>query len=144
MILAPRHAVHASFNLRLKTGICVLVAAVSSGVLQAQSRGDATSLVNQGVAALDAQRFGEALDAFTSASKLAPRDPEACLGAGIAATRLGRNDEAIDWFERALKLAPDFTVASQWLGELQYREGHVKDAISTYEAALKTNPKADA
>jgi tetratricopeptide (TPR) repeat protein len=144
MILAPRHAVHVSVNLRLKTGICVLVAAVSSGVLQAQSRADAISLVNQGVAALDAQRFGDALDAFTSALKLAPRDPEACLGAGIAATRLGRNDEAISWFERALKLAPDFTVASQWLGELQYREGHVKEAITTYEAALKTNPKADA
>lgn len=117
---------------------------MSSGVLQAQSRADAASLVNQGMAALDAKRFGDALDAFTSASKLAPRDPEVCLGAGIAAARLGRNDEAIDWLERAVKLAPDFTVASQWLGELQYREGQVKDAISTYEAALKANPKADA
>jgi tetratricopeptide (TPR) repeat protein len=117
---------------------------VSSGVLQAQARrGDAASLTQEAVAALDAQRFGEALDAFTSASKLAPRDPTVCLGAGIAATRLGRNDEAIDWFERALKIAPEFTLASQWLGELQYREGHVKDAISTYEAALKANPKAD-
>ena len=136
-------SVHVSVNLRLRTGICLLAAAMSSGVLQAQSRGSASALVNEGVAALDAQRFGEALDAFTSASKLAPRNPEVCLGAGIAATRLGRNDEAIDWFERALKLAPDFTLASQWLGELQYREGHVKDAISTYEAALKTSPEAD-
>ena len=133
-----------SVSLRVQAGICVLVAAVSSCVLQAQARGDATSLVKEAVAALDAKRFGDALDAFTSASKLAPRDPEVCLGAGVAAARLGRNDEAMDWFERALTLSPDFTVASQWLGELQYREGRVRDAITTYEAALEANPKADA
>jgi len=127
----------------------LLVLALSSvggaGVLHAQSPGnDANAVMQQGVAALDAKRFGDALDAFTRVSKLAPKDPSACVGAGIAATRLGRNEEAETWFERALELEPRLTVASQWLGELQYRDGRLKDAVATYETALTFSPQAEA
>jgi tetratricopeptide (TPR) repeat protein len=118
---------------------------VISGVLHAQSPGnDANAVMQQGVAALDAKRFGDALDAFTRVSKLAPADPSACVLAGIAATRLGRNDEAETWFERALELEPRLTAASQWLGELLYGQGRVKEAIATFESALKLAPNADA
>ena len=128
-------------NRRVTLAAFVFGIALSAGALHAQSRNDLNSLVQQGEDALDRQRFGDALDAFTRASKLAPRDPSLCLGAGIAAMRMGRNDEAEDWFEQALKLAPGFTNASEWLGELQYREGRVKEAIATFEAAVKLAPK---
>ncbi len=84
--------------------------------------------------ALEERRFGDALEAFTQAAKLMPRDASLSLGAGVAAYRLGQNDDAETWFEQALKLDPAYTSASEWLGELQYREGRVKDAISTYES----------
>jgi tetratricopeptide (TPR) repeat protein len=122
----------------------VVAAVLASAALNGQTPGSANALLKQGFDALDEKRFGDALDAFTRVSKIAPNDPSVCLGAGIAAARLGRNDEAEDWFERALKAAPEFTVASQWLGELQYRDGRTKEAVNTYEAALKLNPKADA
>jgi tetratricopeptide (TPR) repeat protein len=125
--------------------VLALGAVVTAGVLHAQSPGnDANAVMQQGVADLDAKRFGDALEAFTRVSKLVPTDPSACLLAGIAATRLGRNDEAESWFERALELEPRLTAASQWLGELLYGQGRVKEAIATFESAVKRAPNADA
>lgn len=101
---------------------------------------DPETLVQQGTAALDERRFADALEAFTEAAKLVPREPSVCFAAGVSAFMLGQNDEAETWFERALKLEPQFAEASLWLGELQYREGRVKEAIATYEAALHRSP----
>jgi tetratricopeptide (TPR) repeat protein len=127
------------------TAIYALTVLVITGVLHGQApRSDANALLRQAVAALEGQRFGEALEAFTRVSQLAPGDPAACVGAGIAALKLGRNDEAETWFQRALTLEPGFTAASQWLGELQYNQGRLKDAIATFEAALKLQPDAEA
>jgi len=108
------------------------------------AKNDPNVLARDGVTAMEQGRFGEALEAFTKASKLVPRDPTLCVGAGVAAFRLGQNDEAETWLQRALTLNPALTAASQWLGEVQYRDGRVKDAIATYETALKRDPKADA
>ena len=121
----------------------VVCLVLSVTALQGQSRSDPAALAQQAVKAIEEKRFGDALDAFTQAAKLLPRDPSLPLGAGIAAYRLGRTDEAETWFEQALKLDPRFTVASEWLGESQYRQGRVKEAIATYEAALKHSPKEE-
>jgi tetratricopeptide (TPR) repeat protein len=123
----------------MRTLICAAVVVASLNVLHAQAqRYDPAALVKDAVAALAAERFGDALDGFTRASKIVPNDSTVCLGAGIAAMKLGRNDEAETWFQRALKLQPTYTTASEWLGELQYRDGRVKEAIATYESALKS------
>jgi tetratricopeptide (TPR) repeat protein len=126
------------------TAACALAIAMT-GVVHAQApRSDPSALLQQAAAALEGERYGEALEAFTRVSTLAPSEPSVCVGAGIAALKLGRNDEAEAWFERALRLAPRFTAASQWLGELQYHEGRLKEAIATLESALKSTPKAEA
>jgi len=119
---------------------CVTVAGTSP---RAQSRtGDPVKLGQEGVTAIEERRFGDALDAFTQAAKLLPRDPSLAMGAGVAAFRLGQNEVAEQWFGQALKLDPAYTAASEWLGELQHHLGRVKEAISTYEAALKRAPQA--
>ncbi|MGH9253053.1 MAG: tetratricopeptide repeat protein, partial [Vicinamibacterales bacterium] len=112
--------------------------------LSAQQRvpRDPVTLANEGAAALEARRFGEALEAFTEAARLMPRDPSLAFGVGLAAFMMGQNDEAEVWFERSLKLDPRFVGSSLWLGELQYREGRIKEAIATYESALKRSPDA--
>ena len=110
-------------------------------VVGAQRRdADPVTLAKQGAAAMAEKRYGDALDAFAAAARLAPKDPSLCVASGIAAMMLGRNDDAEEWFSRALKLDAQFQPASLWLGELEYREGRVDDAIETYETALKRSP----
>jgi tetratricopeptide (TPR) repeat protein len=134
----------ASITQRLMVGVLALGVALAPRGLYAQAPGsDAGALMQQAVAALKGERFGEALEAFTRVSQLVPGDPSVCFGAGLAAMRLGRSDEAETWLQRALKLEPRFTEASEWLGELQYREGRLKEAIATLESALKLAPKAE-
>ena len=122
--------------------VAFLLMACPLTVLAQRPSRDASALVKDAVQAMAEQRFGDALEAFAAAAKLAPRDPSLCVAAGLAAFRLGQNDDAEAWFTRALKIDPSFASASAWLGELQYREGRVDDAISTYEAALKRAPES--
>jgi Flp pilus assembly protein TadD len=84
---------------------------------------DAVALVEAGNTALDAGRFGDALDAFTKASSILPRDARLRLGAGFAGFMLGRDEDARTFLEAALVLNARFVEASEWLGELHYRSG---------------------
>ena len=68
---------------------------------------DVETLANEGSAALEEKRFGDALEAFAAAVKLAPRDPGLSFGVGLASFMLGQNDQAEAWFERSLKLIRD-------------------------------------
>lgn len=120
----------------------LLLAVVPLGAAAQPASHDPAALAKEGSTALDARRFGDALDAFTQAATILPRDPSLRLGAGLAAFMLGRNDEAQGWFERALDLNPRYVLASHWLGQLHYRAGRVRDAIAIYEAALKQSPGA--
>jgi tetratricopeptide (TPR) repeat protein len=99
-------------------------------------------LARKGAAALEHQRFGDALAVLTEASTMLPRDPSVCFGAGIAAFMLGQNDAARSWFERALALEPTYVAPAQWLGELHYRAGRLREAIAVYETALQRSPNA--
>jgi tetratricopeptide (TPR) repeat protein len=120
--------------------LILMLAALPPGAAAQRPVRDPTALANEGSAALEERRFGDALEAFTAAAKMLPRDASLSFGAGVAAYMLGQNDEAQTWFERALKLDPRFLATSVWLGELHYRQGRVSDAIATYEAALIRSP----
>ncbi len=96
---------------------------------------DPIALARTGTAALENQRFGDALDAFTRAAAMQPGDASLCFGAGVAAFMLGRNDEAQARFERALALNPKHLPAAMWLGDLHYRAGRLREAIAIYETA---------
>lgn len=112
--------------------------ALGAGTLSAQPpQNDPNAIAKEAFAALDAQRFGDALDGFTRASKLAPKDPMVCLGAGAAAMNLGRTEEAERWLACALRLEPRFVPAAAMLGELQYRDGRLTEAMATLESVLK-------
>jgi len=125
-------------------GSIVLGIVVFAGGLSAQRpTADPRALIEAGASALAEQRFGDALEAFTSASKLLPRDGSVSLAAGVAAFRLGRNADAEEWFQRALKLNPNLSDAGVWLAELQYRQGRLKEAIDTLEDVLKRSPSAE-
>ena len=123
--------------------VCLVFPPVFAPGVGAQSRRDPAALAKDGAAALDERRFGDALESFTAASAIVPREPGLCFGAGMAAFMLGRDADAQEWFEKALKLDPRYQGASEWLGQLHYRAGRVNEAIGVYEAALKHAPDAE-
>ena len=103
---------------------------------------DPHALARTGTAAIEKQRFGDALEAFTKASAIQPGDATLCFGAGIAAFMLGQNDVAQARFECALALNPGYVAAAAWLGDLHYRAGRLHEAIATYETARQRSPEA--
>ena len=105
---------------------------------------DPTALARAGTTAIEHQRFGDALQAFTKAAALQPGDASHCFGAGIAAFMLGQNDVAQARFECALALKPSYLQAAVWLGDLHYRAGRLPEAIAIYETAQQRSPGASA
>lgn len=108
----------------------------------ARSAHDSLTLSRAGVQAIEDERFGDALDAFTRAAALKPSDASLCFGAGIAAFMLGRDDVAQARFECALSVNPGHLPAATWLGDLHYRAGRLREAIAIYEAAQRRSPGA--
>lgn len=98
---------------------------------------DPIAIARAGTAALEARRFGDALEAFTRAAALRPGDASLRFGAGIAAFVLGRDELAQVEFEGALALDPEFLPATQWLADLHYRAGRLSEAIAIYEGARR-------
>ncbi len=105
------------------------------------ARQDPIALARSGTAAIENERFGDALEAFTRAAALQPGDASLCFGAGVAAFMLGQNDVAQARFECALALNPNYLQAAVWLGDLHYRAGRLREAISIYETARQRSPK---
>jgi tetratricopeptide (TPR) repeat protein len=120
--------------------VLVLVGAVATAEVRAGQ--DPIALARTGTAALESQRFGDALDAFTKAAALQPGDASLCFGAGVAAFMLGQNDVAQTRFECALALNPKYLPAAMWLGDLHYRAGRLHEAIAIYETARQRSPGA--
>jgi tetratricopeptide (TPR) repeat protein len=117
----------------------MLVGSVAAADVRAQ---DPIALSRTGTAAIENQRFGDALAAFTTAAALQPGDASHCFGAGVAAYMLGQNDVAQTRFECALALNPNYLPAAVWLGDLHYRAGRLHEAISIYETARRRSPGA--
>ena len=100
--------------------------AASVAVADARAAQDPNALARAGTAAIENQRFGDALEAFTKAAALQPGDASLCFGAGVAAFMLGQNDVAQTRFECALALNPSYLPAALWLGDLHYRAGRLQ------------------
>lgn len=120
----------------------LLMLAVSVSAAEPRAVRDPIALAREGAAAIEARRFGEALEAFTEAAAMRPGDASLCFGAGIAAFMLGQNDVAQRRFECALALRPGYLPPALWLGELHYRAGRLGAAIAVYETAQERSPKA--
>ena len=105
-----------------------------------QQTAKVVELANSGWAAIEAQRYGEALRAFEAASDGLPNEPTVWLGRGLAEFMLGRDQDAEASLTQTLALDPGQTDASRLLGQLYYRTGRLPDALAAYEAALDRAP----
>jgi tetratricopeptide (TPR) repeat protein len=98
---------------------------------------DSDALARAASKALEARRFGDALEAYARAATLRPDDAGVRFGAGVAAFMLGQDAVAQVHFESALASSPGFLAAAEWLGDLHYRAGRLPEAIAVYEAASR-------
>src|SRR5262249_38026465 len=138
-VLLAQHRGTLAIRLPITPAIVILAASLSAATPCAGQ--DSNALATAGTAAIEAGRFGEALEAFTKAAEVRPDDANLCFGAGVAAFMLGRDDVAQSRFESALALNPDFLSASVWLAGLHYQAGRLAGANATYETALRRAPE---
>ncbi len=96
--------------------------------------------LNFGKLLFAAGRFPEALESFSEATILAPRDPDAwCSLAGVL-RELGRLEELIEAAERALELRHDFPEAAINLGNALLKLDCGHEALQAYLKASGSGP----
>ena len=117
--------------------LAILFAAATAAAAQATSA-DVARLAQSGSIALQEKRYADALESFTAAGRLAPRNAQIAFGAGISAYMLGQSALAERQLLRALDLDPAITDASLLLGEIQYTSGRVQDAVAREPAKVKS------
>jgi Flp pilus assembly protein TadD len=99
------------------------------------------ALIQQGLAASQANRVDEALDLFRRASEQVPSSglPHFLIGAELA--QLGRMDEAEAAYANAVLLAPDLLMARYQLGLIQFTSGRPALALVTWGPLFQLPPE---
>jgi tetratricopeptide (TPR) repeat protein len=116
----PRH---------LSLAMSVTVLCMACQLTAQQPPDQAMSLaMQQGAQAMESGNFAAAVEAYTTATRLAPEFAEGYLNLGLASFQAGQLDHARTALEKALKLKPGLRGANLFLGILAYRQNRLKDA----------------
>jgi Flp pilus assembly protein TadD len=99
------------------------------------------ALIQQGLAASQADRVDEAMDLFRRASEQAPASglPHFLMAAELA--QLGRMDEAEAAYANAVLLAPDLLMARYQLGLIQFSSDRPALALVTWGPLFQLPPE---
>ncbi len=100
------------------------------------SREDAATLVLEGTARQQAERYDEAERYFYRALALEPGSAEIQLHLGNLFRTLGRHEAALHCCIEAARLAPDFAQAHNNLGNAYLDLGELDNAIAAYRRAI--------
>lgn len=95
----------------------------------------------EGLKALDAKQYEQAVQLFTQAVQADPADYAAHFHLALAFSLLGKDAEAIPEYQKSLELKPGLYQAELNLGILLLREKRAKEAIPHLEAAAQAKPK---
>lgn len=88
-----------------------------------------------GVICGEARQFERAVELFSKAMKIDPRNPEVYFNRGIALNELRRYEHALLSYDKAISLKPSYY-------EAYYNRGIVQLALFRFEDALASNDKA--
>jgi len=102
--------------------------------------GDFNMLEQRGELLFKQGDFQGAWSSFSSASKLAPSNPEIWNDLGLASKMLGKVDEARRCYLKALELKSDYPEALNNLAVLEMRSGDIHSAFKHLKKALKLKP----
>jgi len=98
---------------------------------------------NLGNALMDAQRFGEAVDAYEKSLALEPKNVNVIVDQGTCYRGVGKFDKAVEQYRKALKIDPNFPNAHRNLGVvLSYDLHNNKDGIKSFQRYLEIMPNA--
>ena len=81
-----------------------------------------------------------AVDLFSKASVVDPKDTTASFRLGVVLLQLGRHDDAIRALRSVVRARPNFVEALCLLGDILQDSGHVQEARRHFDQALRANP----
>jgi cytochrome c-type biogenesis protein CcmH/NrfG len=98
---------------------------------------------NLGNALMDAQRFGEAVDAYEKSLALEPKNVNVIVDLGTCYRGVGKFDKAVEQYRKALKIDPNFPNAHRNLGVvLSYDLHNKKEGLKAFQRYLEIVPNA--
>src|SRR5579864_8107603 len=100
-----------------------------------------TDYQGEGLKALEAKQYEQAVQLFTQAVQTDPADYAAHFHLALAFSLLGNDAEAIPEYQKTLELKPGLYQAELNLGILLLREKRAKDAVPHLDAAAQAKPK---
>jgi tetratricopeptide (TPR) repeat protein len=100
-----------------------------------------SKLAEQGMKALDENRYQAAVDSFTAAIAADPKDYSLHFNLALAYSLMGKNAEAIPEYKKTLELKPDLYQAELNLGISLLREKQPAEAVTYLTPAAAQNAK---
>ncbi len=103
----------------------------------------AQAWTNLGDYLMDAQRFGEAVDAYEKALALNPKNVPVIVDQGTCYRGIGKFDKAVEQYRKAIKIDPSFPNAHRNLGVVLAFDLHDgKQAVPEFQKYLELAPNA--
>lgn len=93
-----------------------------------------------GLALMDQNRLGEAINHFRKALEIQPGYPEVYNSLGSAFSKLNYQQEAVEAYKQAISIKPDYTEAYNNLGVAYTQLNRFEEAIESYKQAIKIKP----
>ena len=105
---------------------------------------DLQALITLDNAYFDTDRYQEAIDAYSKALAIDPKNPDVRTDMGIMYRRLGQSDKAVEAFRQAAKDQPMHVNSRFNLGiSLKYDKNDLPGAIQAWEEFLKLEALLD-
>ena len=101
----------------------------------------ATDYQGEGLKALEAKQYDQAVQLFTQAVQTDPADYSAHFHLALSFSMLGKDAEAISELQKTLELKPGLYQAELNLGIVLLRQKRAKEAIPHFDAAVQAKPK---
>ena len=95
----------------------------------------------RGMALIDKQRYEAALEDFSKAKEITPKDPRPYLGRGAVFLKMNEVDDALKEFDEAVKLAPGLPSVYFERGTAYHRVDDYERAIADYTESIRLDPK---
>lgn len=102
---------------------------------------NAQAWINLGNTLMDAQRFGDAVDAYEKALALDPKNVPVLVDLGTCYRGIGRSDKAVEHYRKALRVDPSFPNGHRNLGVvLGFDMNKRAEAIQEFKRYLELVP----
>ncbi len=95
---------------------------------------------DNGLTLIGQQRYEEAIQAFSTAIEIIPRDYQAYNYRGVAWALMGKYDKALADYNKALEIRPRYAEAYNNRGFARTQQGDLSNALNDYARALEINP----